>query len=251
MKKILFPLPTFGFDPSEVAIPWKLFTENNLEVVFTTPNGDKATTDNIMLTGKSLGLLKGVLAARKDAVTAHNEMIESKEFCSPKKYADIYEKDFDAIFLPGGHDKSVKEYLESKTLQNLVVQFFESNKNVGAICHGCIVAARSINPKTKKSVLYNYKMTALLKKQELLGYNLTKLWLKDYYLTYPITVEDEVKSVLADENQFILGPNPMFRDSQKNLKAGFFVRDKNYLSARWPGDVYNISLEFIKMMNEK
>ena len=184
-NRILIPLPSYGFDPTEVAIPWKLLSEKNFEIVFITPEGEKAITDRIMLTGEKLRIWKRVLAARKDAVDAYSEMGKIESFCNPLKYNDVQEKDFDAILLPGGHDKGVKEYLESKVLQKLVVDFFSALKPVAAICHGVVLAARSINPDTEKSVIHDYKTTALLKSQELLAYNMTKLWMKDYYLTYP------------------------------------------------------------------
>ena len=85
-----------------------------------------------------------------------------------------------------------------------------------------------------------------------MAYNLTKIWLKDYYLTYPgITVEDETTAVLSDKGNFIKGPKPLFRDDIKHLARGFTIKDRNYLSARWPGDVYNFSLEFIKLISER
>lgn len=252
MKKVLFPLPSYGFDPTEVAIPWKLLTNANFQVSFATPLGKKAVPDTKMLHGDSLGIWRTILQARKDAVDACQEMQASKEFCSPFRYDALVESDFDGIVLPGGHDKGVKEYLESEVLQSLIVDFFEAKKIVGAICHGVVLAARSINNDTKKSVIHSYKTTALLKSQELLAYNLTRLWLKDYYLTYPgTTVEDEVKSALSNKENFLDGPTPLFRDDNKHLDRGFFVKDRNYLSSRWPGDVYSFSLEFIKMIKNK
>jgi len=249
-KKVVIPIPTYGFDPSEVAIPWKLFSENNIDIVFATPNGEKASADKIILNGKGLGVWRALLRARKDAVEAYFEMEKTAAFSFPLKYIDIKEENYDAIFLPGGHDKGVKEYLESEVLQHLVVDFFNVNKPVGAICHGVVLLARSIDSKTKKSVLHNYKTTALLKSQELLAYNLTKIKLKKYYLTYPeLTVEDEVISILSNHKNFIRGTFPFFRDTINNLKRGFIVKDRNYLSARWPGDVYRFSNEFIKMLN--
>ena len=153
------------------------------------------------------------------------------------------------LYLAGEHDKGIKEYLESKTLQSLIVNFFDAKKPVGAVCHGVVLVSRSINPVTNKSVIYDYKTTGLLKSQELTAHKMTQLWLKDYYRTYPnTTVEDEVKSVLSDENNFIKGPTPLLRDTQKNLKRGFTVIDKNYISARWPGDIYGFSNQFIKMI---
>ncbi len=251
MKRILIPIPSYGCDPSEIAIPWKLLSEKGFELCFITPDGKKGETDTIMLTGEKLGLLKSILAARMDAVLAFGELESSIEFSQPKRYDAVDENEFDAILLPGGHDKPVKEYLESEVLQKLISEFFQANKPVAAICHGVVLVARSKNKETCKSVIYNYKTTALLKSQEMLGYNLTRLWMKDYYLTYPeISVEDEVKSVLADENAFISGPTPILRDDFKHMSRGFFVRDRNYLSARWPGDLYNFTSEFIKMMEE-
>ena len=249
MKRILIPLPSFGFDPTEVAIPWKLFWEAGLEVVFATPTGIKASPDGRMLNGDNLGILKSVLRARTDAIDACIEMALSHSFCSPVIYSDVSADDFDGLILPGGHDKGVIEYLESEVLQSVVVDFFATKKPVGAICHGVVLAARRIDPKSNKSVLHEYKTTALLNSQELLAYNLTRLWLDDYYLTYPgKTVEDEVTSVLSSPNNFIKGPSPLLRDSPEKLERGFFVKDRNYLSARWPGDAYNFSFEFINMV---
>jgi putative intracellular protease/amidase len=180
------PLPTYGFDPTEVAIPWKILSEGGIEVVFTTP---------------------------------------------------------------GGHDKGVKEYLESDLIQKLVVDFFKAGKPVAAICHGVVVAARSTDPKTGKSVIHDFTTTALLKSQELAAYNLTRLWMGDYYLTYPgTTVEDEVKSAMSDHEKFVQGPTPVLRDSMNHLDRGFVVQDRNYLSARWPGDVYSLTVELLKKM---
>lgn len=251
-KRVLIPLPNYGFDPSEAAIPWKLMTQKNIEITFITPDGNKAAADRLMVNGKKLGIWKPVLKARKDAVAAYLEMEQSKEFCNPLPYNEVLEINFDAILLPGGHDKGAKEYLESETLQLLIVKFFKAEKPVAEVCHGVVLAARSVDSETGKSVLHNYKTTSLLKSQELLAYNLTRLWLKDYYLTYPgLTTEDEVRSVLSNQKYFIKGPAPLFKDSLENLKRGFIVRDLNYLSARWPGDIYSFSLEFINMVHEE
>jgi len=249
--KVLLPMPTLGFDPSEVAIPWKLLSKKDIKVVFATPEGTKSSTDIRMLTGKDLGIWKSLLRARKDAVNAYNEMIVTEPFCNPIKYSEINIDDYDGILLPGGHDKPVKEFLESNILQKTVVDFFHADKKVAAICHGVLLAARSIDEDTGKSILYNVKTTCLLKSQEMAAYNMTKLWLKDYYLTYPeISVEEEVKSLLADEKNFIQGPKPLFRDDMKHLSRGYALRDGNYISARWPGDLCTFMLKFIEALEE-
>jgi len=249
VKKVLIPLPHYGCDPSEVAIPWLLLTEQNIAITFITPEGKVAQADDIMLSGKRLGLLKPLLQARKDAQEAFSLLQQSSCFNNPLSYRDVNEADFDALLLPGGHDKGVKEYLESEPLQQLVVDFFLANKPVAAICHGVLLPARSINPATGKSVINDYQCTGLLKSQELSAYYLTKWWLKDYYLTYPeTTTQDELVKALASPRQFKMGPTPLLRDDLDNLQRGFVVQDRNYLSARWPGDVYQFSLAFIEML---
>jgi putative intracellular protease/amidase len=38
------------------------------------------------------------------------------------------------------------------------------------------------------------------------------------------------------------------RDSQADLSPSFVVEDRNYLSARWPGDAYAFSRRFIEKL---
>jgi len=251
MKKILIPLPSYGFDPTEVAIPWKLLSEKKYQCTFITPDGTKAVPDRLMLYGEKLGIWKALLRTRKDAVVACEEMEQTTDFSTPLKYDAVKADDFDALLLPGGHDKGVREYLESEILKNHVVNFFDRGKPVAAICHGVVLAARSINPGTGLSVINDYKTTSLLRSQEMLAYKMTRLWLKDYYLTYPgLTVEDEVTAALVTAENYLSGPNPLLRDDPGHLDRGFTVRDRNYLSARWPGDAYKFSLDFIAMIEE-
>jgi protease I len=238
MKKILIPLP------------WQVLSENKVEVIFATPGGQKAAADVRMLRGDNLGIWRPILRARRDAIEAYEAMEKCGAFVKPISYAEASGKNFDALLLPGGHDKGVKEYLESDVLQKLVIDFFQAEKPVAAICHGVVLISRSIDPATRRSVIYDYKTTSLLRSQEIAAYRLTKLWLKDYYLTYPVTVEDEVKSVLADKTNFLTGPAPMLRDDRSHLGRGFTVRDRNYLSARWPGDAYSFALALVRMLYE-
>ncbi|PIP95444.1 MAG: hypothetical protein COW00_15610 [Bdellovibrio sp. CG12_big_fil_rev_8_21_14_0_65_39_13] len=246
-KKVLIPIPHQHFDPTEVAIPWKILTNQNIEVIFATPDGKKASCDQLMITGKRLGILSSVLMADSNARTAYAEMEHSTAFNQPLNWNDLEEKNFDGLILPGGHDKGMREYLESAKLQREVVKYFEQEKPVGAICHGVVLAARSKRA-DGRSVLFGKKTTSLLATQEYLAWMLTCLWLKDYYLTYSQSVEAEVREALAVQGDFLKGPMPLFRDSMENLNRGFVVRDQNYLSARWPGDAHRFAIEFVKML---
>ena len=247
---ILIATSTKDFDPTEVAVPWRILSDAGVEIVFATDTGQVGAADPRMIDGQDLGILKPFLIATKPAREAYQMMLADKAFQSPITYEDIRPGDYDALLLPGGHAKNVKPYLESPVLHNAIVEYFQADKPVGAICHGVVTACRAIDPATGKSVLYGRKTTALLRRQERLAYHLTRAWLGDYYLTYPVTVEDEVRATLRAPGDFISGPLPLFRDDHEHLNRGFVVRDGNYVSARWPGDAHRFSLEFLKVLNE-
>lgn len=73
-------------------------------------------------------------------------------------------------------------------------------------------------------------------------------WLGKYYRTYDTTVEAEVKAALTHPDDFDAGPLLPRRDSTKHLTYGFIVKDKNYLSARWPGDCHRFANAFVEMV---
>jgi len=255
MKKVLIPVPTIHFDPSEVTIPWKIFSSNNVSVSFATPDGGSASCDEIMLTGKGLGLLSGILACSEEVRQNYEDMIKSTEYLNPRSWKDCKVDDFDCILLPGGHDKGCREYLESTVLQELICQFFEQDKLVGAVCHGVLLVGRS-KRSDGKSVLFGRKTTSLLAQQELAAYRLTCLWMGDYYLTYPITVEDELRPMLENPSDFIPGKSPgITRDKMDDYTAkrlnNHIVRDGNYVSARWPGDCHLLGFTMLEILQPK
>lgn len=248
MSKILIPLPLVGFDPTEVAVPWKILSGLGHEVMFTSPDGSIPTADPIMVTGQGLGPLKFFLRADANGRAAYQELIASNAFNAPVTYEQAAAGAYDALMLPGGHDKTVKPYLESKIIQQIAAQYIEDNRPVGAICHGVLVLARA-KRKDGSPVLHGRKVTSLVNRLENTGYQLTRLWMGDYYRTYPeITTENEVRRSLASDADFDGGPGGIKRDSLDKLHIGFTVRDGNLLTARWPGDVHRWSVEMDEIL---
>ena len=225
MKKVLIPLPDNDFDLTEVAVPWKLFTQQHYQISFATENGNRAYCDPRLITG----VIFGQLGAEKEAIGYYRELEKADNFLHPLKYSEIKPAEFDLLVLPGGHAKGIKQYLESKPLQHTVLHFFEMNKLVGSICHGCIVLARTIDPSTGRSIIYNRKLTGLTKFLERLAYYITFWKLGKYYRTYPSYTADEVKDCLIDKHNFKTGGNQF---------TPYVCVDENLITARWPKDVY-------------
>jgi putative intracellular protease/amidase len=251
MSRVLIPLPACGFDPTEAGVAWKVLSERGHEVVFATPDGKPASADPIMVTGKGLGLLKAVLRADANGRAAHAEMVASDSFQDPITYDEAARGAFEALVLPGGHDKSVKPYLESNVLQRIAGDFMSADKPVGAICHGVLILARAKGAHGH-SVIHGRKVTSLINRLEMTGYNLTRLWMGDYYRTYPgITTEDEVRAALATDEDFDPGPRGTKRDSIDAMQHGFVVRDRNLVTARWPGDAHRWSVQIDGLLRER
>lgn len=225
MKRVLIPLPDNDFDLTEVAVPWKLFSQKNYSIKFATENGNRAYCDPKLIGG----VIFGQLGAGKEAIAFYRELETKQEFLQPIKYEDIHPEEFDLLVLPGGHAHGMKQYLESKTLQRKVARFFELNKLTGSICHGSIVLARTIDPLTGKSVVHNRKLTGLTKFLERIAYYITFWKLGKYYRTYPAYVQDEIKSCLQDKGNFKTGGNQF---------KPYVCVDGNLVTARWPKDAH-------------
>jgi len=164
---VLIPIPSKDFDPTEVAVSWKVLKRLGHSVVFATPAGREGSADDIMLTGAGLdlwGFLPGLrrlvafgrmARANADARGAYAEMRHDPAFKAPLAWRQLGVDGFDGLMLPGGHRaRGMREYLESNILQTLVAQFFEAGLPVAAICHGVLLAARSSAADGGRSVLF-------------------------------------------------------------------------------------------------
>jgi putative intracellular protease/amidase len=285
MAKVLIPIPQRDFDPSEAAIGWSVLKRLNHSVAFATSDGKPGRADELMLTGEGLdvwGFLPGLrhlvavgalMRANADARHAHAAMENDLAFKAPLTWADIRRGDFDGLLLPGGHRaRGMREYLESEILQRLVAEFFAADLPVAAICHGVVLAARS-RTADGRSVLYGRRTTALTwsfeRKAEMVG-RVVRFWDPAYYRTYQdapgqphgyMSVQQEVTRALAKPQDFLDVPpdapdyrqktDGLTRDTFDDERPAFVVRDGNYVSARWPGDVYTFAKTFAAVLAER
>lgn len=283
MASVLIPIPSRDFDPTEVAVSWRILTANGHRVIFATPDGLPGAGDEVMLTGvgldwwgrvpllRRLPVVGLILRADGNARAAYRAMVIDDAFLKPIRWDAAEAAALDGLLLPGGHRaRGMREYLESAMLQNLVASFFSADKPVAAICHGVVLAARSRDA-AGKSVLYGRKTTALTWRLEAVASNIariTRYWDPGYYRTYPdapgqpagyMSVQQEVTRALADSADFIDVPadtpdrgrktNGLTRDSLRDERPAWVVRDGNYLSARWPGDAHSFARQFSEMLS--
>ncbi len=231
---ILIPLPNRDFDPSEVAVPWRILRQAGIDVTFATPDGRRGFADPIMLHGRGLdpwGWIPGLnrlviigrfLRASGFARASYREMEGDSAFQHPLRFDQLRVDDFDGMLLPGGHAKGMCAYLENAQLQQFVADFFDAvdasgrHRPVAAVCHGVVLAARSRSRLTGRSVLYGRRTTGLTWQFERKAWNLTRFlarfWDPNYYRTYLeapdqpsgfMSVQHEVQRALASPSDFI------------------------------------------------
>jgi putative intracellular protease/amidase len=276
MATVLIPIPDRDFDPTEVAVSWRVLTRNGHRVVFATESGEPGQADDVMVTGRGLDVWSTLpvlgaipivglmLRANKDGREAYRDMVQSKEFQRPLSWAQASLDGVDALLLPGGHRaRGMRSYVDSDILHRLVVDAFASPVAVAAICHGVLLAARSVDPATGHSILYGRKTTALTWAMERLAWRLTRItrfWDPDYYRTYSeepgqpsgyMSVQSEVTRALKDPTDFCdvvrgsqnwwLKSSGTIRDSATDSRPAFVVDDGDYVSARWPGDTHTFA----------
>jgi putative intracellular protease/amidase len=241
--RVLLPLPDRDFDVTEVAVPWRILRDAGHEVVIATERaGTVPAADPRLLTG----VLFGKLGAAPEARAAYGELTRSPEFTSTAAWEGLDPAAFDGLLLPGGHAPGMRQYLGSPVLTELVGRFWPLGRPVGAICHGVVVLARTRDPATGHSVLADRRTTCLPKYMERSAYLATAWRLGRYYRTYPAYVEDEVRAALADpDRQFSRGPVTLSaRGTATDDTPAFVAQDRNYVSARWPGDAYLFGRRF-------
>ena len=282
MARVLIPIPARDFDPTEVAVSWRVLTGRGHRVIFATPDGRPGAADELMLTGegldpwgwipglKKLPLIGAVLRADANGRAAYAAMLDDPAFHQPMTWDGAGLADFDGLLLPGGHRaRGMRSYLESPVLQRLVVQAFAAGRPVGAICHGVVLAARSWDPATGRSVLFGRKTTALTWRLERTADRVARIgrfWDGGYYRTYSerpgqpagfMSVQQEVTRALASPADFLDAPftdrrksSGTARDTPTDSSPAFVVRDGTYVSARWPGDAHAFAAAFGEALEE-
>ena len=244
--RVLMPLPDRDFDVTEVAVPWHMLTAAGHDVVFAAERaGARLTADPRLLDG----VLFGRLGAYPEPIAYYREMTGTEAFRTPIAWADVEPDGYDGLILAGGHAPGMRQYLGSAELRLKVAGYWTTGRPVGAICHGVLVAARTQDPATGRSVLAGRRTTCLPGYLERGAYYLTAWRLGRYYRTYPAYVEDEVRAALGDPALFERGPLAVARGTMTDDRAAFVVEDGNYLSARWPGDAYLFAKRFLALLD--
>jgi hypothetical protein len=196
---------------------------------------------------------------------------------------------YSLLFFPGGHEKGVRQVIDSPLLHKLLASYFPetrkpSKKTVAAVCHGVLAVAEATLP-DGKSVLHDATTTALPDMFEGTAFWATRLFLGDYYKTYGAgsdgveTSVSKLATVQSRSGQLRLTTTHRFENAWTTLRNSTstmlvlarkyclfylhsilaeifllrFVREDetyNYVSARFPGDAELLAKKTVALVQQ-
>lgn len=135
-KKVLFVLTSHdqlgntgkktGFWIEEFATPYYYFTDRNVEVVVATPKGGQAPIDP--KSNEPDFQTESTKRYFADPATR-------KVLANTVQLSSVNQKDFDAVFYPGGHGP-MWDLAEDQHSIALISAFYQHKKPVAVVCHG-------------------------------------------------------------------------------------------------------------------
>lgn len=245
---VLFILPDYDFDPTEVTVTYNIMKGAGMKVRFATENGKQPSGDAKQLERENQAL--GYILASSEVKRDYYRMENLDEFKEPLSWNEISFTDYDALYLPGGHAPGMKQYLENETLREKVREYWGTKKPVGASSTGVLVLSRTPRSGNSQfSLIRNKRTTCLPKFLERTHYLLSKMKYDSIYTPGFKTCEDEVIASLSSIEKYFRGPllsvagKDTFFDNN-----GFTVIDRNYISSRWPGDANTFAFQFAQLI---
>ena len=132
----------------EFAVPYLVFKDTGYEITVASPKGGLSPVDEkSMSCSNPMEWDEGIKILRDTT-----------------RLSEIDYKNYDAIFLPGGHGPMF-DLANDELLKEIIEYFYENNKIIAAICHG---PAGLISAKDKhgESILKDQKVTCFTNKEE-------------------------------------------------------------------------------------
>lgn len=188
MKNILFVLTSndemgntgkkTGFWVEEFAAPYYILTDAGYNVTLASPKGGQPPIDPNSDTED---------AATEATKRFDNDKKTQEVLANTKKLEDVDQKDFDAVFYPGGHGL-LWDLVDNKTSQKLIESFVANDKPVSFVCHAPAIL-KNIQDTEGNALVKGKKVTGFTNGEE------EAVQLTD---VVPFLIEDMMKEKGAD-----------------------------------------------------
>lgn len=156
---------------SEFAEPYGVFDKEGYSIVVASPEGGNIPLDPNSYDGEAPDEWEGPL-----------KMLENTQILGAQAA-----KQFEGIFLPGGHGTMV-DFPDDQTLKDLIKDFAEQDKTIGAVCHGP-AGLLNVTLSNGRKLVDGRKLTSFTNEEE------HKMNLQD---ELPFMLESDLRSEGAD-----------------------------------------------------
>ncbi len=132
----------------EFAVPYLIFKATGYKIIVASPNGGESPIDI-------------------NSLSCSNPMEwdeTGKYLKNTEKLSNIDYKQFDAIYIPGGHGPMF-DLPKNKILKKIIEYMYENNKVISAVCHG-VVGLISAEDEKGNSILKDKYVTCFTNKEE-------------------------------------------------------------------------------------
>jgi len=209
-----------GFWIEEFATPYYFLTDNGIEVSIASPKGGRPPIDP-----KS-----NLPEFRTPATKRFNEDKATQEKLNKTlALATVDQKDYDAIFYPGGHGP-MWDLAEDNQSAKLIESFYNNNKPVAFVCHAP-AALKNVKNKNNEPLIKGKKVTGFTNSEEA-AVQLTNV--------VPFLLEDMLKSkggiyekgadwqsFVVTDGLLITGQNPASSELVAEKLLAFLSEHKN------------------------
>lgn len=165
MKKILFVLTSndklgdtgnkTGFWIEEFAAPYYMLKDAGYEVTLSSPKGGQPPIDPSS---------ESEDAQTESTKRFYNDKETQETLSSTLQLSEIDQKDYDALFYPGGHGV-LWDLVEDKDSKEIIESFYNNNKPVSFVCHAPAVL-KNIKNSNGEPLVKGKKVTGFTNQEE-------------------------------------------------------------------------------------
>ncbi|MFK7811323.1 MAG: type 1 glutamine amidotransferase domain-containing protein [Maribacter sp.] len=206
-----------GYELSELARAYYVFQANGFEVDIASPLGGKppVVIDDEDMGAYDFAFLNDSVAQYK---TSHTIRLK-----------DIVAENYEAVFFVGGKG-AMFDFPENKAIQAIVREYYQSNKVIGAVCHGP-AALVNVVLDNGHSILENKRVSGFTNEEEL-------LLIPEANSIFPFLLEDKL---IAQGARFNSGS--MYLDK--------ISHDKNLVTGQNPWSVWSVAETVVKQLGHE
>lgn len=162
---------TTGYELTELARAYYTFEANGFEVDIASPQGG---TSPVVIDDEDMGAYDYAFL---------NDSIAQYKATYTIALSEVIPEDYDAVYFAGGKG-AMYDFPNNKNIQSIVKEYYQSNKVVGAVCHGPS-ALVNVTLDNGQSLLENKNISAFTNKEEL-------LLIPDAATVFPFLLQDKL-----------------------------------------------------------